>query len=126
MNTEMTDDRTGSVWASTLNIIAGIWLIVAPFVLLYANATARVNDIVLGAVIAIFALVRALVPGAATAWLSWLNTLWGIWLIIASFVLSYGGIARPNEIVLGIIVGILGIWSGVSANVTHSPVTVAH
>lgn len=122
----MTDDRTGSVWASTLNIIAGIWLIVAPFVLLYADQTAKVNDTVLGAVIAVFALVRALAPGAATAWLSWLNTLWGIWLIIASFVLGYGGIARPNEIVLGIIVGILGIWSAVSANVVRPMTPVAH
>mgnify|MGYP003293046825 CR=1 FL=1 len=47
----------------------------APFILRYEGGAARVNDIVLGTVIAIFALVRVLVPGTRTAWLSWLNAL---------------------------------------------------
>jgi hypothetical protein len=53
---------SGSVWPSTINVIAGIWLIIAPFVLLYGSMRARANDIVLGIVIGIFVLIRALVP----------------------------------------------------------------
>ena len=50
MNTETYDVRTASdasVWISDLDILAGIWLIIAPFVLLYGSGRARVNDIVL-------------------------------------------------------------------------------
>jgi SPW repeat len=115
MNAETTDTRTGAVWASTLNIIAGVWLIVSPFFLLYRSSTARIDDIVVGAVIALFGLIRALAPGSPTAWLSWLNALWGIWLIVASFVLGYLGVPRTNEIVLGIIVLVFGLWSAASS-----------
>lgn len=114
MDTETKDIRTApttSSWISVLNVLAGIWLIIAPFVLLYGNSTALVNDIVLGIVIAVFALVRAFVPGFQTVWLSWLNALWGIWLIIGSFVLTYAGQARTNDIILGIIVFVLGLCS---------------
>jgi hypothetical protein len=102
---------TISAWLSALNVLAGIWLIIAPFVLLYGNSTARINDIVLGIVIGVFALIRAFVPGFQTVWLSWLNALWGIWLIIGSFFLQYAGQARSNDIILGIIVLVLGLWS---------------
>jgi hypothetical protein len=115
MNTETANDRTNTVWISTLNVIAGIWLIIAPFALLYGRGTARVNDIVLGIIIGVFGLIRALAPGQQTAWLSWLNALWGIWLIIGSFVLAYAGSARTNDIVLGIIVLVLGLWSASGA-----------
>lgn len=114
MDTETENDRMGSttsVWISGLNVLAGIWLIIAPFVLLYENSTARINDIVLGIVIGVFALIRALAPSFQTVWLSWLNALWGIWLIIGSFFLAYAGQARANDIILGIIVLLLGLWS---------------
>ncbi|MGH9692678.1 MAG: SPW repeat domain-containing protein [Bryobacteraceae bacterium] len=114
MNTETENIRkapTTSVWISALNVLAGIWLIIAPFILLYGNSTARINDIVLGIVIGVFALIRAFVPGFQTVWLSWLNALWGIWLIIGSFVLAYAGRARSNDILLGIIVLLIGLWS---------------
>jgi hypothetical protein len=115
MNTETANDRTNTVWISTLNVIAGIWLIIAPFALLYGRGTARVNDIVLGIIIGVSGLIRAFAPGQQTAWLSWLNALWGIWLIIGSFVLAYAGSARTNDIVLGIIVLVLGLWSASGA-----------
>ena len=122
MNAETGDARTTSLWTSRLNVVAGIWLIIAPFVLTYGNRTARVNDIVLGIVIAVFALIRALMPTTRTAWLSWLNALWGIWLIIGSFVPAYAGVARTNDIILGIIVLLFGIWSVVESEQQESVV----
>jgi hypothetical protein len=88
----------------------------------YGNSTARVNDIVLGIVIALFALIRVLIPTTRTAWLSWLNALWGIWLIIGSFFLAYAGVARTNDIILGIIVLLFGIWSVVESEQQESVV----
>jgi hypothetical protein len=113
MNTDTVDRRTGpmtSVWLSGLNVVAGVWLIIAPFVLAYWGR-ARINDIVVGAVIAVFALIRAFAPSFRTVWLSWLNGIWGIWLFLAPFFLAYGGRARVNDIVLGIVVLLLGLWS---------------
>jgi hypothetical protein len=110
--TQIESARGGSVWPSTLNIIAGIWLIIAPFVLASGNPKASANDVVLGIIIGIFALIRALVPTHRTVGLSWLNALWGIWLIICPFALAYHApAAQTNDIILGIIVLIFGIWS---------------
>lgn len=96
--------------ASGLNVLAGIWLIIAPFVLGYANQTPTTNDIWLGIIVGVLALIRAVTRGAQ--WLSWINILAGIWLIIAPFVLGYA-ITTPrwNDIILGIIVIILALWS---------------
>ena len=40
--------------------MAGIWLILAPFVLNYTTANARYNDIIMGILIAVFATLSAL------------------------------------------------------------------
>jgi hypothetical protein len=124
MNAETADAKAASVWINAVNVIAGIWLIIAPFILRYESGTARVNDIILGVVIAIFALVRVLVPGTRTTWLSWLNALWGIWLIIGSFILGYDGVARTNGIILGIIVLLFGLWS--QAETEQRQTTIVH
>jgi hypothetical protein len=124
MNAEEIDARKATVWISSVNVLAGIWLIIAPFVLLYEHGTARINDIVVGIVIAVFALVRSLAPGLRTAWLSWLNALWGIWLIIGSFILGYGGAARTNDVILGIIVLVFGLWREVETD--QRPTTMGH
>lgn len=126
MDTETRNTRTApttSTWISVLNVLAGIWLIIAPFVLLYGDSTALINDIVLGIVIAVFALIRAFVPGFQTVWLSWLNALWGIWLVVGSFILAYAGLARTNDIILGIIVFVLGLCSA-SVSEQNRPVLI--
>ena len=105
------DNRSQAVTASGLNIIAGLWLIVAPFVLGYTAPTPRLNDIILGVVIGVFALIRTFTPLRAT-WLSWANIVLGLWLIAAPFVIGYSGQAPLyNDIVLGIIVIGLAAWS---------------
>ena len=125
MNAEMTSDRSDSVWTSSFIVLAGIWLILSPFVLLFQNQAALINDVVVGAVITVFAVIRAVAPGPRTSWLSWLNGLWGIWLIVAPFILSYGGIARPNDIIVGIFIVVFSLWSAASATFGRSTVPLA-
>jgi hypothetical protein len=99
---------------SGINIILGIWLIIAPFVLGYNRLDVAVwNDIILGVIVAIVALIRTFGAGQTSA--SWINVLAGIWLIIAPFVLNYGNHPTPryNDIILGILV-IIFAWSGAS------------
>jgi hypothetical protein len=103
--------------ASGINVVAGLWLIIAPFILNYAffggNPT---NDIILGIVIGILALIR--ISNHDIVWPSWINLIAGIWLIISPFVLGYSSIPRIvwNDIILGVVVGVLAITSAVSTN----------
>lgn len=46
----------GMTHFSGLGVLAGIWLIVAPFVLNYTNRTATTNDVILGALIILISL----------------------------------------------------------------------
>lgn len=112
--------KSQSVTANWLGVIAGIWLIISPFVLGYANSAARTNDIWLGIIVGVLALIRALAPLQAV-WLSWINLIAGIWLIIAPFALGYANTTpRWNDIILGIIVAALAVWSASATSVSQS------
>lgn len=112
------DGEKQTAGASWLTILAAIWLIIAPFVLGYLNATARTNDLWLGIIVGVLAVIR-LVTHAA--WAGWLNVIAGIWLIIAPFVLRYPGTTELwNDVILGILVAAFALWSsGTSVVSTH-------
>lgn len=100
---------------SGLNVLVGLWLIVAPWVLNYRNTgdgfNGYWNDVVIGIAIAVLALARTAAPRSFEG-LSWVNIALGIWLIIAPFVLAYNigtdaPAARWNDIACGIVVLVL-------------------
>jgi len=105
-------------WASGINVLAGIWLIISPWVLGFGPHPAAIwNTVILGIVVLLFALsaMSSIYSGP-----SWWNVLFGIWLIIAPWVLgfAYLSTATTNSVVLGIIVGILGL---VAASLKAAP-----
>jgi len=108
--------------ASGLNLIAGLWLIISPFVLGYTDLNnAMWNSLIVGILVAAMAAARVAMPGHYP-WMSWANVALGIWLIASPFIYSYprdgvGETAMWNEIVMGIIVAGLGLWS---ATQTHA------
>ena len=108
-----TTNLTQLKWASGLNIIAGLWLIISSWVLGFSGLMPmRNNDVIFGIVVAILAAIREF--GAYDApWLSWINVLVGIWLFVSAFVFSNVAAPAPfwNNIVLGVIVFVLGIIS---------------
>ncbi len=115
--------RRDNAGASAINILLGIWLIIAPFVLGYARLdAAETNDIVVGILVAIIAAIRSFGAFTQPGW-SWVNVLLGIWLIIAPFVLGYSGNATPlwNDIILGIVIAILAWTSAASTRRTTLP-----
>jgi hypothetical protein len=111
--------------ASGLDILAGIWLIISPFFLAYANAPrATSNDVILGIIIASLAAVRFF--GAyEQAWLSWINVLLGIWVLISPWALGYQTVPAPlwNNVILGIIVIILAAWSALATDTSMESTT---
>lgn len=102
--------RGDVIAASGLNILAGIWLIIAPFVLGYRGSDPYWNDIVFGAIVAFLALVRATGAYRASE-LSWINAVIGVWLFVSAFWLDSSGRASWNDIILGAIVFLLALAS---------------
>ncbi len=94
-----------------INFLAGIWLILAPFILAYSSVRSALwNDIILGALILVFAAVG--MSANNISWSRWLNLLFGIWVFFAPFILSYSATGRAlwNDIILGLIVVIMSLF----------------
>lgn len=113
------------------NVVLGIWLIIAPFILGYTIITAAMwNDILVGLAVVILAGIRVSRP-TANSWLSWANVVLGVWLIIAPFALGYTGtIALWNDMVVGLVVAAFGVWSALvtpdtTPDTTATPRTTA-
>lgn len=94
--------------------ILGLWLAVAPFALFYSGTSAALwGDVIVGILIAALALWRAL--GAETKDMTgviWIVAVLGVWVLIAPFVLGYGGIAAAvwNDVIVGIIVAVFATY----------------
>lgn len=101
--------------ASTINMLAGIWLFVSPWV--YGAYTSPVawNSWIIGAVIIILAATRISHPLAMT-WVSWVNCILGIWTFASPWIYGFTGNTAwfINTLVLGVIVFILSITSASS------------
>ena len=112
---ERSDWRSAVVTASGLNIIAGIWLICAPFVLGYDNGDPYWNDIVFGAIVTVLAFARTFGAYGAS-WMSWLNMLIGAWIVASAFWLDDTSTARVNDIIVGGVIFILGAASATASD----------
>jgi SPW repeat len=108
------DWRRDVIALSGLNVLAGIWLIIAPWWLGYTSGDPKWNDVVFGIVVAVLAAVRA---GGAfrAAELSVLNALVGVWLFVAAFTIDASGAAQANDIILGVIVFVLSLGSAMAS-----------
>ena len=126
----------GLTW---INLAAGVWLIVSPWIYGGVAPADRMawNSIIVGIVIAVVAAVR-LVGGARAADLGWINVILGAWMVASPFVYgATGDSARTaNSIVVGIIVLIVALagipgeragygsgagWSGGSSSMWLEP-----
>ena len=108
------DVRSEITVLSGFNVLAGIWLVIAPWVLGYSATDPKWNDVVFGAVIGLLALTRA--TGASRAeWLSWINALIGAWLFVSAFTIDHSTVAAWNDAVAGVAVCLLAIGSADAA-----------
>jgi hypothetical protein len=110
----------GGSTASAVNLVAGLWLIISPWVFAAVGPGEQGgfwNSIIVGVVIAALAASRLY---GATAWPSWVNALLGGWVVVSPFVFAYTGNAAWtwNSVIVGVIVLILGITSATAAEPT--------
>lgn len=109
--------------ASAVNFLAGVWLVLAPFVLGFGTTGGVVkgywNEIVLGVVVAMLALVRVFAPREAP-WFSVVNGVLGLWLIVSPFVLGYEGPDAQAAIAVDASAGaVIAVMATVSAVSTY-------
>ena len=95
---------------SGLNVLVGVWLVIAPWVLGYWRTDPRWNDVACGVVVGALAARRATAPFRAV-WLSWINALVGAWLFVAAFTIDRSVTAGWNDAVAGVVVFLLAVSS---------------
>ena len=97
--------------ASAINLLLGIWLIIAAFTITVSRE-AYWNDLIVGIIVLILAATRLSRPTEGTKPASWVNAAIGVWLIAAPFILSYESDQEMwNDIIVGALVLIFAGWS---------------
>ena len=125
------------MWQGWINLVLGIWMIVAGFVLPVTRTAVGINFTIVGAIILGFALWTAL----RKDYLSWVNVVMGIWAIVASWVLPIEKAAEKgaeaarhpalwiNYLVVGVIVIVFALLCALrkpkTAGETAAPETPA-
>jgi hypothetical protein len=100
----------GRAWAS---LILGILIFLVPFATGLTASSFAYNDYVVGVVVVILAAISIWAAGNSMptlAWLEGINTLLGIWTIIAAFVFANNSSATAANVILGIILVIVAAW----------------
>jgi hypothetical protein len=92
-----------------INLLAGIWLLIAPFAVGLA-ATSGANDIILGLLLLLTSL-WILAANPLPVNVAWFQVLCGLWLIISPFALRYATLraAMGNDVAIGIVAAIVGL-----------------
>ena len=111
--------------ASGLNLLVAIWLFISAFVVSTQNPMTK-NNVIFGIVVGVLALIR--MGGAFDqAWLSWLNALCGIWVIVSPWAVMGTGPLGPTQAIIisncitGAVILVLALWSALATNTAPAP-----
>jgi hypothetical protein len=109
------DEELPAQWQDTLNLMLGIWLAVSPWILPYAGQHVPAWNAHLSGVAIAGMAAAALV--AYQLWKEWVNVILAAWLIVSPWFLGYSGLAAAfyNQIGVGVVVGVLALWSAAIA-----------
>ena len=102
--------RTEIKGASGVNLVAGLWLVLSPFVLAYRTADPVSIQVGVGGAVAILALLRA-TTALGKSWMSWANAAFGLGIAAVAVFLGDSVTARWNAIVAGALILVLAILS---------------
>jgi hypothetical protein len=111
-NTVNSNQAANVKLASGINLLAGLWFFVSPWVYQAWHLHDAWNSWIVGALIAIFALIRIANP-MSTPFFSWLNLLLGIWAFVSPWVFMYTANTGRfvNSLCVGVVVFVLAIAS---------------
>ncbi|MFW8636549.1 SPW repeat protein [Cribrihabitans pelagius] len=98
-------------WQDSVNVLAGLWLVISPWVLQFQDSRLAVaNAVLLGGLIALMSLAAVV---NFRNWEEWLDMAVGAWLVISPWVLGLTALtfATWNFVIIGAIVLALAAWS---------------
>ena len=98
-------------WQDWATLVAGIWLLISPWIVGYAaDAAATSNAVIFGIAIIIYSIIELSIP---RAWEEWLMVAAGVWLIVSPWVLRFSSETRAvwDMVIVGIIVALLALWA---------------
>lgn len=108
--------------ASTITLLAGIWLFISPWVYNAFRLHDAWNSWIVGFVIAALAAIRIGNP-RETEWLSWLNCLLGIWAFASPWIYKYSADTGRsiNSVCVGVVVVVFAAWSAAATPHSGTP-----
>ena len=97
-------------WQDWINLIAGIWLFIVPWLFGFARTGYSWDAFLFGAVMIVFPIL-ALID--KRMWEEWIDGIIGIWVFISPWVLGFStnSAAIWNFLAVGFVVTILSIWN---------------
>jgi hypothetical protein len=106
--------------ASGVNIVLGIWLIVSPWLFEYSGKSAVLSSVTVGVLIALLAAIRV-ASLRESAGLSGINLLLAFWTVVSPWSYEYAANegALLNNIIVGIFIAALAIWSAIATDAEH-------
>jgi hypothetical protein len=112
-------------WQDWVELVLGIWLVISPWVVGFADMeAARTNAVILGVAIVVYSLIELGVP---KAWEEWVSAAMGLWLVISPFVLNFSQhtAATWNTIAVGVLTLVFALWA-LSKDFAHRPHVPGH
>jgi len=101
--------------ASSLTVLAGIWLMLSPIFISISGA-ALVSLLITGGVMIVFGLVQLAWENSVP---SWINALAAVWLFISAFTFSISTAMVWNQALAAIVVFALAMWDGAEIGEVH-------
>ncbi len=107
---------------SAINVLLGIWLFFSPWVFGAADTASAWNAWIVGAVIAIFAGIRAANPVGPRI-LSWLNMALAVWVFASPWIFAYTANTGRfvNSLCIGVVIFLVSMSSVGTQSATAMP-----
>jgi len=117
--------KTKQRWQDWVNLIAGIWLFITPWLFGYSHMGFSWDAFVMGAVV-IVSSVWAL--SDQRRWEEWVDLIIGVWIFFSPWILGFSTISAAlwNMLAVGAVVFVLSVWGLNIAPVRDNAHTPSH
>jgi hypothetical protein len=97
------------MWAAVINILFGLWLMLAPYVLHFEKAASN-NNYIIGPLVITFAIIAAWEVNRSARYF---NIIAGAWLVVSPFILDFQQTgASVTTVMSGILIAVLSFVEG--------------
>ena len=97
------------MWQAWINVILGLWFIVAAFTIAASKTANITNNLITGIILVILGIWAAV---SYKGWKNWVVAIIGVWMIVSGFWFPANYVASAaNDIIGGPVIIILSIWA---------------